>query len=75
MQSDICDTVEDLAKQVIDTDETRKDGTLRLGTFAQFKLSHSQEIQHQNAAIMRAHRKIPHFSNELSQVSLVRHYN
>lgn len=36
MQSDICDTVEDLAKQVIDTDETRKDRTLRLGTFAQF---------------------------------------
>ena len=24
---------------------------------------------------MRAHRKIPHFNNELSQVSLMRHYN
>ena len=43
MQSDICVTVENLAKQVIDTDETRKDGMLRLGTFAQFKLSHSQD--------------------------------
>ena len=65
----------DLLSKVIDSDRMLKDGTMILGTFFKFKQSHPEVIQQKSAQIIQAHRKITHFKNELSQTSLMRHYN